>query len=671
MGVAWFLQDGLDRVGPLSEAELRQRIAGHARADRLWVWRDGFDNWKTVAEALEPASVAPRRRAKFRWALYGAIPGTLLTASDVLLEWRGPVLRPWNDLGTAENIGYLFGAIVPLMLIGFLAGTIRDARAGRAKAVREAPEPLQAAPAAAAASDAVPSHRFNNFIARNWRGEYSLPVAYWVFGILGNIAILLVPYGISLAPGVKSGFSPLPLFVAFSGMWFAIAVIQMWQWVSVWRSAGRYIATRRASGRIAPWGYVARIMVFLGLLQGVAIGIKQAAPQLRELGRIAFYDDPDVPDYSIRVMRNGTEAEISGGIKYGLTDDFAVVLRASRQIRVVHLTSVGGRIGEGEKLYQLIKDNGLIAYVSGRCMSACTVAFAGGRERVLLKGATLGFHRGSFAGKDEKDTPELIGQRRVFSEAGYSPQFITRALATENASIWQPSAAELLQAHVITRVSDGGDFASSGYEFALTRANLADWIVQSNSWMEAVRKRDPDRFDGIVGVIHDGVVAGKTENELAVSMGNKVHDAVVALQVRAADDVLIDIANLHADSIDMLAARSAASCFAYASTEPAVGADTTPELQQRAERVRERVIQTWAERPEATQQADKALWAKLIKRLMARGMTRDDFDLMERTDVADKDKLRYCRSRALLYREAVALPRKEAAMLIRAIISGG
>ncbi|WP_206151872.1 hypothetical protein, partial [Staphylococcus aureus] len=73
------------------------------------------------------------------------------------------------------------------------------------------------------------------------------------------------------------------------------------------------------------------------------------------------------------------------------TDDFAVVLRASRQIRVVHLTSVGGRIGEGEKLYQLIKDNGLIAYVSGRCMSACTVAFAGGRERVLLKGATLGF----------------------------------------------------------------------------------------------------------------------------------------------------------------------------------------------------------------------------------------------------------------------------------------
>ncbi|MFG3756679.1 hypothetical protein, partial [Klebsiella pneumoniae] len=108
-------------------------------------------------------------------------------------------------------------------------------------------------------------------------------------------------------------------------------------------------------GRAAPWGYIARVMVFVALLQSIGAALDQGVPQVREVTRIAFLDDPDIPDYSIRVMRNGTEAEISGGIKYGLTDDFATVLRASRQIRVVHLDSIGGRLGEGEKLYQLIK----------------------------------------------------------------------------------------------------------------------------------------------------------------------------------------------------------------------------------------------------------------------------------------------------------------------------
>jgi len=97
-------------------------------------------------------------------------------------------------------------------------------------------------------------------------------------------------------------------------------------------------------------------------------------------------------------MRDGTEAEISGGFKYGLTDDFSKILLASRQIKVVHLDSVGGRLGEGEKLFKLIRERGLTTYVSSKCMSACTLAFAGGRERYLLKSASLGFHKGAFPG---------------------------------------------------------------------------------------------------------------------------------------------------------------------------------------------------------------------------------------------------------------------------------
>src|SRR5262249_44697033 len=81
-------------------------------------------------------------------------------------------------------------------------------------------------------------------------------------------------------------------------------------------------------------------------------------PQEIEVSGMAFRNDPDVPDYSIRVMRDGTEAEIVGGFKFGLTEDFVKILSASRQISVVHLDSIGGRLGEGEKMFKLIRDRG-------------------------------------------------------------------------------------------------------------------------------------------------------------------------------------------------------------------------------------------------------------------------------------------------------------------------
>src|SRR6516165_11776976 len=113
---------------------------------------------------------------------------------------------------------------------------------------------------------------------------------------------------------------------------------------------------------------------------------------------MAFMDDPRMPAYSLRIMRNGTEAEITGGFKYGLTDDFSKLLKASRQIRVVHLNSIGGRIGEAEKLYNLIRDRQLITYVNFQCLSACTIVFAGGKERYISKRGVLGFHEPDFPG---------------------------------------------------------------------------------------------------------------------------------------------------------------------------------------------------------------------------------------------------------------------------------
>jgi hypothetical protein len=176
-------------------------------------------------------------------------------------------------------------------------------------------------------------------------------------------------------------------------------------------------------------------------------------------------------DYAIRVMRDGTEAEIVGGFKFGLTEDFVKILSASRQISVVHLDSIGGRLGEGEKMFKLIRDRGLNTYVSSKCLSACTLAFAGGRERFLHRDASLGFHKGTFPGVREGDFDSI--QRNVFRSAGFDETFIVEALSTPHNEMWRPSPQALMRAKVVTGIADGSKFAFSGLGADLPRSGSA------------------------------------------------------------------------------------------------------------------------------------------------------------------------------------------------------
>jgi hypothetical protein len=234
-------------------------------------------------------------------------------------------------------------------------------------------------------------NRRTNFLARYWRGEYSLGVSYWCFGWIGNIVVGCVLVGIAVL-FTGSEYQPQAIFASLASTWLFSSGFAVWQTVGVWRSASRHAARRRAVGKRAGWAIAAKIAAVLGFLSSLGAFVTTGWPQLAEASRMAFLDDPGIPPYSIRVMRDGTEAEITGGFKYGLTKDFAKTLWASHQIKVVHLNSIGGRIGEAIKLNSLLKAQGVDTYVSSGCYSACTIAFAAGRHRILRNGAVLGFH---------------------------------------------------------------------------------------------------------------------------------------------------------------------------------------------------------------------------------------------------------------------------------------
>jgi hypothetical protein len=282
-----------------------------------------------------------------------------------------------------------------------------------------------------------------NFVARNWRGELPLWVSYWVVGWLGRATVLLMTsvVGASLSP--RTGFGPWTLFAATAALWVTIALISCWQLVGIWRSASRV-------GRTSFWAGLAKLSVVGAALLTTRTLAISAVPQITEVTRIAFLDDPDIPAYSMRIMRNGTALEISGGLKFGICDDFVRIARAMPRLRVVHLDSVGGRVAEGQRLYAAIRERGLTTYVSRQCLSACTLAFAGGRERLIAPTGRLGFHGAAFPGQS---VDGASGERNVFASAGFDNAFVARAVVTPSDDMWFPATEELIRAHAVTAVA--------------------------------------------------------------------------------------------------------------------------------------------------------------------------------------------------------------------------
>jgi GYF domain 2 len=586
MAAEWYVHDLAGQHGPFGPAELRQRFQSYTDTKDVFVWREGFQQWKPVAEAFD----------------------------------LDQVLQPTSS-GIIEN------------------------------------QP----------SGSVPAHRFNNFVARNWRGEFSLGVTYWLFGFAGNVAVALIPLVLASLHPSRSGVHPTYIFSMLVGTWIIIVTISIWQWVAVWRSSKKFVRRRALEQRKAPWARVAQVMTVIAFVQLGAAMLSQGVPQITEITRIAFMGDPDIPEYTIRVMRNGTEAEITGGIRFGLAADFTRILRASRQIRVVHLNSIGGRIAEGEQLYKVILDNNLTTFVAAKCLSACTMAFAAGRERVLLHRAVLGFHRGSFAGEDFRDSPELAGQRRIFTAAGYSPQFIDRALATPSAEMWKPSEAELLSAGVITRVSTGADYAYSGFPPDITKAYFSTALAKSADIYAAIRDRDPARYDEMVDSYYQAVIDGKTTAETIDRIAGLANAVISPLRKSAADDVLVDVANLYADQFEALQKQHPELCHQFARTGTFPG-ELPKALLDRELNLKARIVRTASAKFDSSAPS-RELWIKLADRMYAGGVPKADIELTRATDIKDFQQPRYCAAMIAFYREIARLPQAESARIVRTMIA--
>src|SRR5262249_10361794 len=195
-----------------------------------------------------------------------------------------------------------------------------------------------------------------NYFVRHWRGDLSLPVSYWLNGLLTNLFVvaLILLFGVLIKKAGNSGL------IAFLMIIFLVVVLALitWQCGGTWRSASR---------RGGFWAGAAKLAIVLGILRAVYDIGNIYTPVVTEHLKIAFGDDK-FGRHSFRLLRDGTELEFAGGINVGTAKEFEDMLQAAGQLRVIHLNSYGGRIAEADLIAAAVQKRGLITYVSQQCL---------------------------------------------------------------------------------------------------------------------------------------------------------------------------------------------------------------------------------------------------------------------------------------------------------------
>ena len=511
------------------------------------------------------------------------------------------------------------------------------------------------------------SAKTGNFILNHWRGLYSLGVSYWVCGFIITVISTFGVIAIQAAFAIDDGYQPVLIFFALVCTWLFLAVVTVWQLVGVWRSANRTIEQRHTLG----WAGVAKFMVLIGALRTVAVFGDSALPQLGETYRMGIMGDPNLPAYSMRIMRNGTEVEITGGFKYGLTDDFIKILKASPQIAVVHLNSIGGRIGEAIKLNRVIRGAGLKTYVSNLCASACTVAFAGGTERWVYQSGILGFHGPEFPGLSQEDlNAASANQRDIMIRSGYKATFVTKALAVPSKDLWKPTISELQAANVITSVSNGTQFASSGYGGNIQKQVFAEPLAKNIPILASLKERNPADFAIVLDSYYKSYVDGNTEEDNDNIVRFLSYVSVRKYLAGADDQAIGDFGALMVEELTALKARDKVQCAKFGSTagaDPDIQYSFPAQMMMRYQSVGSTVIQTSATRtPVKGDQLDRLVKQTIVA--LGSNLSQHQISLLAVQSPSPEQASDYCVAIIGLYQQILKAPPAAAAVMLRSLV---
>lgn len=285
-----------------------------------------------------------------------------------------------------------------------------------------------------------------DYIAKHWRGELSLSVAFWV-----NNWVLMLPLGIVL--GLLSvwiqGWGQGLQAAAITSLvgWVLLLALSIWAPVGAWRSATTY----RDEGGSPLLAAGAKLVLGLGLLYTAASVVFDVLPELPSQLRMAAGSDP-IGRLDIRVAPDGRSVTLSGPFGAGAASRFERTLKSAPQLQRVVLESPGGRLFEANEIATQVRQRGLQTRAEGDCASACTLVFIAGTHRSVARAAKLGFHRASV--QSMNPLHDQLANKKLailYDKAGLPRYFISRVLETPSSHMWFPETDVLVAAGVLPK----------------------------------------------------------------------------------------------------------------------------------------------------------------------------------------------------------------------------
>jgi hypothetical protein len=423
-----------------------------------------------------------------------------------------------------------------------------------------APISLSVAQPEASLCEPPPLPKRSNYFARHWRGELPLPVSYWVNGTLGFLLV-------AISSGVLSAFEAtgsLKAAVAAGIILYALSfAVSVWQIVGTWRSASNH-ADR---GGHAVWAGLAKVVLVLGAANLLRVTAATTVPQIVESANI-LAGDTKLPPYEIRVLPGGNEVEFSGGIRAGSEKDLERVLIAVPQVKVLHVNSMGGRIHEAERMAELVRKRGLTTYTSEQCLSAATLVFIAGKERVVSSRAKIGFHQAWVPGMTESQrraSDQALRQTMLL--AGVSDDFITHVLETSHSSMWYPTIQEMRRAGVITSESFGERFAVSGVLLRSSSPEDIDRDWSARPGFRAIKEVEPDAYWTMVKAVSTAIQSGKTVKEVQKLVRTTSEQLVLKYLPVASDEALLATRDCWVETLERFKDNDSEACVAMFSPQ--------------------------------------------------------------------------------------------------------
>lgn len=265
---------------------------------------------------------------------------------------------------------------------------------------------------------------------------------------------------------------------------------------------------------------------------------------------------PAAPDPQPRIYLSpdGTTVYLIGSILDDSFKRFDAVLAAAPGARTLYLSSPGGLTIEARLIAAEVRKRRLNTYVEQYCASACTQIFVAGRERVIGREASLGFHQAVGVDRqgratrvnratDRALTPTVVFDvngndtlRLAYELAGIDKAFITKVLAKNHEEMWNPTVKELTDAHVITRQAEKPEFTAP--EGSMTQAELRAVLAKRPIWDRAAKLYPEAYATGFGNAWRLG--NSGTAMELAISSGRA--ELIVAMmgRVARASDSVVD-----------------------------------------------------------------------------------------------------------------------------------